>query len=81
MPNPAPVQRAKPHSAKVMGWHGACVTKTSASFRMRRHEQVMTLVTVIIKAFKLIEVRAAPILIGVFGVTVLRIRGFAMQME
>jgi hypothetical protein len=41
----------------------------------------MTLVTAIITAFKLIEVRAPPILTGVFGVTVLRIRGFSMQME
>jgi nitrogen regulatory protein PII len=55
----------KPHSAKDMGWHGACEVNTSGIPRIaRRARRVMKLITT-----------------GAFGVTVPEIKGFARQQE
>jgi nitrogen regulatory protein P-II 2 len=57
-------------------WHVLCITSNNIN---RYKEQWMKLVTVIIKPFKLEEVRESLSNIGITGLTVTEVKGFGRQ--
>jgi nitrogen regulatory protein P-II 2 len=60
----------------INSWHVLCITSNNIN---RYKEQWMKLVTVIIKPFKLEEVRESLSNIGITGLTVTEVKGFGRQ--